>query len=145
VQPSMAGSATSKSEGKLDCGEVLRLKLNHEYTRGLTPTARFGDPLTGLQFRGWPPSFKCLCATTELNLPHTSAGAAFEGCASGFAPELAAVVAKLTRLDLSRGSTPVAAADAAALIGACTSLRWLGAPAVRQPGESLSDVIPATM
>ena len=42
---------------------------------------------------------------------------------------------KLTRLDLSRGYAPMAATDAAALIGSCTSLRWLGAPAVRQPGE----------
>ena len=81
--------------------------------------------------------YKCLCVVTELNLPHTNGGAVFDGCASSLDPDLAAVVGRLTRLDLSRGSGPMAAADAVALIGACTCLRWLGAPAVRQLGAAL--------
>ena len=84
-----------------------------------------------------PPGI-CYCAVTELNLPHTNGGAAFEGCASGLEPELAAIMARLTHLDLSRGSAPMPAADAVALICACSSLKWLGAPAVRQPGTATS-------
>ena len=80
-------------------------------------------------------------------MPRTSAGSAFEGCAAHVDLDLAALLGQLTRLDLSKGTVPMAAADAAALIMSCTALRWLGAPAVRQPGarSSWDTVIPRTL
>ena len=78
------------------------------------------------------------CAMAELNMPRTDAGLAFGGCGAGVSPELAACLGRLTRMDLSNGSTPMAAADAAALVRSCSALRWLGAPSVRQPGAHSS-------
>ena len=78
--------------------------------------------------------YSCNCAFTELNLQRTDAGTAFEGCAAGLSAAHAAILGQLTRLDLSQGLAPMAAADAAAVIRSCTALRWLGAPEVRESG-----------
>ena len=74
------------------------------------------------------------CIVTELNMPRTRAGSALDGCAAEIAPDFAAMPGHLTRLDLSDGVVPMAAADAAAVIMSCPALRWLGAPTVKQSG-----------
>ena len=121
----------------------MHATITQDHTSGVTLQISLGS-IESTAFADQLPLQTPLCLT-ELNLPHTNAGAAFEGCDIGCTSELAAVFARLTRLDLSRCSTPVAAADAASLIGACTALRWLGAPAVREPGESVSDATTVTL
>ena len=75
----------------------------------------------------------------ELILPGTTAAEAFRGAyeaLKGNSP-VGAVLAGLTRLDLSRGIAAMSAVDAVALLGACPALRHFSAPDVKVIGAGI--------
>ena len=84
---------------------------------------------------------------TELILPGTTAAEAFRGASEALksASPVGAVLAGLTRLDLSRGIATMAAADAVALLCACPALRHFSAPDVKVIGAHSEGFCPWRM